>query len=146
LSGMFWACYGGPRRPPPCWAESPSRDGRYGPSGTGGLRKSAGLGKVSPAGTMKSGATITEKKQKTSTELEGTWNVLVFDDPVNLMDYVTKVIQRVFGYPREKAEDLMMTVHVAGKALVWTGAREPAELYVQQLHSYQLQASLEKAR
>ncbi len=95
---------------------------------------------------MKSGATITEKKQKTSTELEGTWNVLVFDDPVNLMDYVTKVIQRVFGYPREKAEDLMMTVHVAGKALVWTGAREPAELYVQQLHSYQLQASLEKAR
>ena len=49
--------------------------------------------------------------------------MLVFDDPVNLMDYVTKVIQRVFGYPREKAEDLMMTVHVAGKALVWTGAR-----------------------
>lgn len=95
---------------------------------------------------MKSGVTITEKEEKTSTKLEGTWNVLVFDDPVNLMDYVTKVFQKVFGYPQGRAEDLMMTVHVAGKALVWTGAREPAELYVQQLHSYQLQASLEKAQ
>ena len=87
--------------------------------------------------------TITEKEEKTSTDLAGTWNVLVFDDPVNLMAYVAKVFQKVFGYPRERAEELMMTVHIAGKALVWTGAREPAELYVQQLHSYQLQASLE---
>lgn len=95
---------------------------------------------------MTGSVTITEKKDKTSTELAGTWNVLVFDDPVNLMDYVSKVFQKVFGYPRERAEDLMMTVHLAGKALVWTGAREPAELYVQQLHSYQLQASLERAQ
>ena len=95
---------------------------------------------------MTGSGTITEKEDKTSTELAGTWNVLVFDDPVNLMDYVTKVLQKVFGYPRERAEDLMMTVHLAGKALVWTGAREPAELYVQQLHSYQLQASLQKAQ
>ena len=95
---------------------------------------------------MKGGLTITEKKEKTTTELAGTWNVLVFDDPVNLMEYVTKVFQKVFGYPRERAEDLMMTVHIAGKALVWSGAREPAELYVQQLHSYQLHASLEKAQ
>ena len=93
---------------------------------------------------MKSGLTVTEKKDKAATELDGAWNVLVFDDPVNLMDYVTNVFQKVFGYPREQAETLMMTVHQAGKALVWTGAREPAELYVQQLHSYQLQASLEK--
>ena len=70
---------------------------------------------------------------------------MVFDDPVNLMEYVTKVFQKVFGYSRERAEELMKTVHVAGKALVWTGAREPAELYVQQLHSYQLQASLERS-
>lgn len=90
--------------------------------------------------------TVTEKKEKSATELAGTWNVLVFDDPVNLMDYVTKVFQKVFGYPKEKAEDLMMTVHTAGKALVWSGAREPAELYVQQLHGYQLHASLEKAQ
>jgi len=90
--------------------------------------------------------TITRKEEKASTELAETWNVLVFDDPVNLMAYVTNVFQKVFGYSRERAEDLMMSVHVAGKALVWTGAREPAELYVQQLHSYQLQASLEKAQ
>ena len=92
-----------------------------------------------------SAGTITERQEKTSTELAGTWNVLVFDDPVNLMGYVTKVFQKVFGYSLEQAEDLMITVHTAGKALVWSGAREPAELYVQQLHSYQLQASLEKA-
>jgi ATP-dependent Clp protease adaptor protein ClpS len=95
---------------------------------------------------MKGGATITKQQDKTSAELEGTWNVLVFDDPVNLMDYVTKVFQKVFGYPREKAEALMVTVHTAGKALVWSGARERAELYVQQLHSYQLHASLERAQ
>ena len=90
--------------------------------------------------------TIARKEEKASTKLAETWNVLVFDDPVNLMAYVTKVFQKVFGYSQEQAEDLMMSVHVAGKALVWTGAREPAELYVQQLHSYQLQASLEKAQ
>ena len=61
------------------------------------------------------------------------------------MGYVAKVFEKIFGYPRERAEDLMMTVHLAGKALVWTGTRERAELYAQQLQSYQLQASLEKA-
>ena len=90
--------------------------------------------------------TITEKEDKTATSLAGTWNVLVFDDPVNLMEYVTKVFQKVFGYPRERAEELMMTVHVAGKALVWAGERAPADLYVQQLHSYQLQASRARAQ
>ena len=49
--------------------------------------------------------TITEKEEKTSTDLAGTWNVLVFDDPVNLMAYVAKVFQKVFGYPRERAEE-----------------------------------------
>lgn len=88
---------------------------------------------------------IIEKKEKQSTELDGDWSVVVFDDPVNLMEYVSKVFQKVFGYSKAKAEDLMMTVHSAGKALVWSGARERAELYVQQLHQYQLQASLEKA-
>ena len=92
-----------------------------------------------------SATTLTEEETKASTELASAWNILVFDDPVNLMEYVTKVLQKVFAYPREQAEDLMLTIHTAGKALVWTGAREPAELYVQQLHSFQLQARLEKA-
>ena len=90
-------------------------------------------------------APIIEKKEKQSTELDSSWSVVVFDDPVNLMEYVSKVFQKVFGYSKAKSEDLMMTVHQAGKALVWSGARERAELYVQQLHQYQLQASLEKA-
>ena len=71
--------------------------------------------------------------------------ILVFDDPVNLMEYITKVFQKVFGYERPKCEELMNQVHNNGKALVWTGERERAELYVQQLHGYQLKASLEKA-
>ena len=87
---------------------------------------------------------IIKKKAKQSTKLDSSWNVVVFDDPVNLMEYVSKVLQKVFGYNKAKAEDLMMTVHGTGKALVWSGARERAELYVQQLHQYQLQASLEK--
>ena len=94
---------------------------------------------------MMGGATVTKKKEKQVTELEGQWSVVVFDDPVNLMEYVAKVFQKVFGYSQERAEGLMMTVHKAGKALVWSGGRERAELYVQQLQQYQLQASLEKA-
>lgn len=90
-------------------------------------------------------STLTEEETRSSTNLASAWNILVFDDPVNLMEYVTRVLQKVFGYPREQAEDLMLTIHTAGKALVWTGAREPAELYVEQLHGFQLQASLEKS-
>ena len=71
------------------------------------------------------------------------WNVVVHDDPVNLMSYVTLAFRRVFGYPRAKAEQLMLTVHHHGRAVVWSGDREQAELYVQQLHGHQLRASLE---
>ena len=88
---------------------------------------------------------IIRKQEKVVTHLAATWNVLVFDDPVNLMEYVTKVFQKVFGYERAKCEELMFQVHTNGKALVWTGERERAELYVQQLHGYQLKAGLEKA-
>ena len=86
---------------------------------------------------------VTKKKQ--STDLTSSWNVLVFDDPVNLMEYVTKVFQKVFGYNRARSEELMHQVHSAGKSLVWSGERERAELYVEQLDGYQLRASLEKA-
>jgi ATP-dependent Clp protease adaptor protein ClpS len=73
------------------------------------------------------------------------WNVIVHNDPINLMAYVTMVFQRVFGYPRHKAETLMLEVHHRGRSLVWSGARERAELYVHQLHSYQLMATMEKS-
>ncbi|MDA7921255.1 ATP-dependent Clp protease adapter ClpS [Verrucomicrobiales bacterium] len=85
--------------------------------------------------------TLTE----TETDLDTPWNVIVYDDPVNLMNFVTLVLKRVFGYPQEKAESLMMEVHKAGKSVVWTGEREKAELYVQQLQSFQLLAAMKRA-
>jgi ATP-dependent Clp protease adaptor protein ClpS len=85
---------------------------------------------------------INDTKSKES--LDTPWNVIVLNDPINLMSYVTMVFQRVFGYPRDKAERLMLEVHHQGRSLVWSGGREQAELYVQQLHSYQLLAHMEK--
>jgi ATP-dependent Clp protease adaptor protein ClpS len=78
-------------------------------------------------------------------DLDLPWQVVVHNDPVNLMSYVTMVFQRVFGYPREKAERHMLEVHHKGRSILWSGMRERAELYVQQLHGYLLLATLEKA-
>ncbi len=88
---------------------------------------------------------ITHKKEKTRTLNEVPWNVLVLDDPVNLQAYVTMVLKRVFGYPHERAEALMLEVHQRGRSVVWTGGREKAEFYVQQLHGCQLQSKIEKS-
>jgi ATP-dependent Clp protease adaptor protein ClpS len=73
------------------------------------------------------------------------WNVVVHNDPINLMTYVTMVFQRVFGYPRPKAEQHMMEVHTRGRSIVWSGGREQAEHYVHQLQSYQLLTTMEKS-
>lgn len=72
------------------------------------------------------------------------WSVVVWDDPVNLMSYVTLVLQRVFGHPRERAEELMLRVHHEGRAVVAEEPREQAELHVAQLHGYGLQATIER--
>lgn len=85
----------------------------------------------------------TQTVEKTSTQTDSPWTVLIHDDPVNLMDYVTHVIQKVMGYSSAKATQLMLEVHNDGKAIVWAGQREKAEFYVQQLHTFQLNASLE---
>jgi len=74
------------------------------------------------------------------------WNVVVHNDPVNLMSYVTRIFQKVFGFSKEKAEIHMMEVHELGRSIVWTGARERAEAYVQQLHGHLLMATLEKSQ
>lgn len=90
-------------------------------------------------------ATPTIEEETHSEEaLDVPWHVVVHNDPVNLMSYVTMVFQRVFGYPREKAERHMLEVHQKGRSILWSGMREPAELYVQQLHGYLLLATLEK--
>jgi len=72
------------------------------------------------------------------------WLVIVWDDPVNLMTYVTLVLRRVFGYSRERAEELMLRVHHEGRAVVAEEPREQAELHVAQLHGYGLQATMER--
>jgi ATP-dependent Clp protease adaptor protein ClpS len=79
----------------------------------------------------------------TRVSLARPWKVIVHDDPVTLMVYVTMVFQKVFGYSREHAQRLMLEVHTAGMSVVWTGAREQAELYVAKLHGHQLLATLE---
>ena len=88
---------------------------------------------------------ITITELETDVELDLPWNVVIHDDPVNLMNFVTLILKRVFGYPQEKAETLMMEVHNLGRSVVWTGNKEKAELYVQQLQSFQLLAKMEKA-
>lgn len=84
------------------------------------------------------------KETRSEEDLDLPWQIVVYNDPVNLMSYVTMVFQRVFGFPREKAERHMLEVHHKGRSIVWAGMREPAELYVQQLHGYLLLATLEK--
>jgi ATP-dependent Clp protease adaptor protein ClpS len=85
-----------------------------------------------------------EKETRSKEDVDLPWQVVVHNDPVNLMSYVTMVFQRVFGYPREKAERHMLEVHHQGRSILWSGMRERAELYVQQLHGYLLLATLEK--
>jgi ATP-dependent Clp protease adaptor protein ClpS len=91
-----------------------------------------------------SGTPTIEKETSTEEALDLPWHVVVHNDPVNLMSYVTMVFQRVFGYPRDKAERHMLEVHHKGRSILWSGMREPAELYVQQLHGYLLLATIEK--
>jgi ATP-dependent Clp protease adaptor protein ClpS len=73
------------------------------------------------------------------------WQVVVWDDPVNLMNYVTHVFRSYFGFPHEVAERLMLAVHNDGHAIVCEGAREQMELHVQAMHDYGLWATLRKA-
>ncbi|HJY96268.1 MAG TPA: ATP-dependent Clp protease adapter ClpS [Streptosporangiaceae bacterium] len=71
------------------------------------------------------------------------WVTIVWNDPVNLMTYVTYVFQQVFGYPKKKATRLMLDVHHKGKAVVAAGAREAMEHNVEILHGYGLWATVQ---
>ncbi len=70
------------------------------------------------------------------------WIVVVWDDPINLMSYVTLVLQKLFGYSLAKATELMLQVHHEGKAVVSSGTREKAEHDVARLHAHGLWATL----
>ena len=75
--------------------------------------------------------------------LDRPWIVLVWNDPVNLMSYVTYVFQKLFGYSLEKATQLMLDVHEKGRAVVASGTREEAEMHVFRLHEHSLWATME---
>ena len=71
------------------------------------------------------------------------WIVIVWNDPINLMSYVTYVFQKLFGYSKAKATKLMLDVHYKGKAVVSSGSREKAELDVFRLHEHGLWATMQ---
>src|SRR4249919_651960 len=73
---------------------------------------------------------------------ERPWIVIVWNDPINLMSYVTLVFQKLFGYSKEKATQLMLQVHNEGKAVVSSGTREKAEHDVSRLHAHGLWATM----
>jgi len=79
------------------------------------------------------------------TVVDRPWVTVVWNDPVNLMSYVTYVFQNYFGYARKKAEKLMLEVHHDGKSVVSNGSREEMERDVQAMHEYGLWATMEKA-
>jgi ATP-dependent Clp protease adaptor protein ClpS len=79
------------------------------------------------------------------TDLDVPWLVIVWNDPINLMSYVTFVFQKLFGYSLEKARKLMLDVHHKGKAVVSTGTREKAEFDTFRLHAHGLWATMQRA-
>jgi ATP-dependent Clp protease adaptor protein ClpS len=78
-------------------------------------------------------------------ELGSPWVTIVWNDPVNLMSYVTYVFETYFAFPRTEAERLMLLVHGEGRAVVATGTREEMERHVEAMHDYGLWATLTKA-
>lgn len=84
-------------------------------------------------------------KTSVSARTEQPWNVVVWDDPVNLMSYVTYVFRSYFGYPEEKARALMLEVHHQGRSVVASGSLEEAETHTAALHGFGLWATFEQA-
>jgi len=92
--------------------------------------------------------TVPEERTDASeaTSLADAWVTIVWNDPVNLMSYVTYVFQTYFGYSKDKATKLMMDVHHKGRAVVSSGTREEMERDVQAMHGYGLWATLQQDR
>lgn len=88
---------------------------------------------------------IEEPEVESEEDLDLPWNVVVHNDPVNLMSYVALIFRKIFGFSKERSERHMREVHNNGRSIVWTGSREKAELYVQQLHAALLLATMERA-
>jgi ATP-dependent Clp protease adaptor protein ClpS len=85
---------------------------------------------------------LDEPRSDESAEHDRPWIVIVWNDPINLMSYVTLVFRKLFGYSEAKATKLMLQVHYEGKAVVSSGNREKAELDVSRLHAHGLWATM----
>jgi ATP-dependent Clp protease adaptor protein ClpS len=85
-----------------------------------------------------------DEQTDSKADLEPGYRVICWDDPVNLMNYVTHVFQVVFGWPKQKAEIHMLQVHNQGKSVLVRESLEKAEHYVHQLQNYSLHATLER--
>ena len=105
----------------------------------GSMAESEGIGVVPAGGTAVAERPLDEALLQTP------WVTIVWDDPVNLMSYVTHVFVTYFHYPKAKAHRLMMQVHTEGKSVVSTGSREEMERDVKAMQEYGLWATLEKA-
>ena len=88
--------------------------------------------------------TITESELSTKSFLAKPWVTIVWDDPVNLMTYVTFVFIKLFGFSKAKAHELMMKVHTDGRTVISSGSREEMERDVQRLHEHGLWATLQR--
>ncbi|MGE0215267.1 ATP-dependent Clp protease adapter ClpS [Mycolicibacterium sp.] len=87
-----------------------------------------------------------EREVADDSATEAPWVTVVWDDPVNLMTYVTYVFQKLFGYSEPQATKLMLQVHNEGKAVVSAGTRESMEVDVSKLHAAGLWATLQQDR
>jgi ATP-dependent Clp protease adaptor protein ClpS len=87
---------------------------------------------------------VAEPEVSETPETDVPWIVLVWNDPINLMSYVSFVFQKLFGYSKEKADLLMLDVHEKGRAVVSSGSREHAEIDVFRLHEHGLWATMQK--
>ena len=94
------------------------------------------------AGVAPAEIEIERPAERDRSEEDRPWIVIVWNDPINLMTYVTLVFQKLFGYSREKATMLMLQVHHEGKAVVSGGTREKAEHDVSRLHAHGLWATM----
>jgi ATP-dependent Clp protease adaptor protein ClpS len=98
---------------------------------------------VAPTEVVPDLGTIVEEDEELKTDEP--WLVIVWNDPINLMTYVTFVFQKLFGYSKEVATKLMLDVHNRGRAVVSSGSRDRAENDVTRLHAYGLWATMEQA-
>jgi ATP-dependent Clp protease adaptor protein ClpS len=94
--------------------------------------------------TIEAPVRVREPEQDDTEDVDRPWIVVVWNDPVNLMTYVTLVLQKLFGYSRAKAEKLMLQVHNEGKAVVSSGTREKAEYDVERLQAHGLWATMQR--